>query len=169
MTSPTESNNSETSSEVLLRDIYNLPSLKTIGDQSWREHARCKGLSVDLFFPKKEDIKNSHVTVAKSRLICAGCPVRKECLHFAMDNIINHGLYGGVMPRERRGKDSKSFNGDLLFSQVLQDFKRLNNIKATAPLPTEMYSELAKAINKPLSVIKEMMKDPNTAVLKSGS
>lgn len=161
-------NGLETSSEVSLRDLYNLPSLKETGDQSWREKARCKGLSVDLFFPKKKDIKTNHLLVANSRLVCAGCPVRKECLQFAVDNVITHGMYGGVMPRDRRTGHLEFVNGEIPFTQVLTDFRRANSLGTKNPIPETMIPDLAKAINRTLSEVREMMKTPNTVLLTSG-
>lgn len=164
-----ELTDSETSSEILFRDIYNLPLLREPGDQSWRRNARCKGLSVDLFFPKKEDIKTNHVLIANARLVCAGCPVRRECLRFAIDNAITHGLYGGVMPRERRPWKIEFPNGEMPFTQVLTDFKRANSLPLGKPVPPYLYPELAKSINKPLEEIQEMVKAPDTFLLTSGS
>lgn len=163
------SSNSMTSSETSVHDIYNLPSLKMVGDQSWRTNARCRGLDVDLFFPRKEDVCAGHLMVASSRLICAGCPVRRECLQFAVDNVITHGMYGGTMPKDRRLGSMKFPNGDMPFTRVLADFKRAYSLTMNKPVPAEMYQELARAINKPLSEVKEMMKAPDTVVLKSGS
>lgn len=162
------SNASETSSEILFRDIYNLPSLNVVGDQSWRAKARCKGLSVDLFFPKRDDICASHLMVASSRLVCAGCSVRKECLNFAVENVITHGMYGGTMPKDRRIGSMKFPDGDMPFTRVIADFKRAHSISLSKPIPKSMYPELARAINKPLSTVIEMMKAPDQVTLVSG-
>ena len=34
--------------------------------------------------------------------MCAGCPVRQECLNDALDHFEKHGCWGGLAPRERR-------------------------------------------------------------------
>nr|WP_206345339.1 WhiB family transcriptional regulator [Streptomyces thermoviolaceus] len=34
--------------------------------------------------------------------VCADCPVRTECLAYALDNRIHHGVWGGMTERERR-------------------------------------------------------------------
>jgi len=35
--------------------------------------------------------------------ICKPCPVKGECLKFAMDENIEHGIYGGLTPTQRKG------------------------------------------------------------------
>jgi hypothetical protein len=35
-------------------------------------------------------------------VICAGCPVRQQCLAFALDTRQNHGVWGGMSEEERR-------------------------------------------------------------------
>lgn len=37
-----------------------------------------------------------------ARAICAGCPVKTECLDFALDGGDHHGVFGGTSERERR-------------------------------------------------------------------
>jgi WhiB family redox-sensing transcriptional regulator len=38
----------------------------------------------------------------RARTVCAGCPVRSECLAEALDNRIEWGVWGGMTERERR-------------------------------------------------------------------
>ncbi|KOV41956.1 WhiB family transcriptional regulator [Streptomyces sp. H036] len=38
----------------------------------------------------------------KAKAVCAGCPVRTECLAHALDHRIEHGIWGGMTERERR-------------------------------------------------------------------
>ena len=38
----------------------------------------------------------------KAKMVCAGCPVRTECLAEALDNQIEWGVWGGLTERERR-------------------------------------------------------------------
>lgn len=56
--------------------------------------AKCRGMQDDLF-PDGADQK-------RARSICAGCPVRVECLAEALDNRIEWGVWGGMTERERR-------------------------------------------------------------------
>ena len=37
-----------------------------------------------------------------AKVVCAGCPVRTECLSDALDNRVEFGVWGGMTERERR-------------------------------------------------------------------
>ena len=63
----------------------------------WRDLAACRGMDPDDFHPDKGHSR----TAANAKAVCAGCPVRSECLAFALDNDICDGIYGGLSPRER--------------------------------------------------------------------
>ena len=59
--------------------------------------AACKGQPVAVFFPDDE----AHADYTTARHICAGCPVRHDCLGFALKLNIGHGMFGGLTPRQR--------------------------------------------------------------------
>lgn len=62
----------------------------------WPERAACAEIGVELFFP--EDGMNA----PEAKQICAGCPVRRECLNDALEHNDLFGIFGGLAPRERR-------------------------------------------------------------------
>lgn len=64
----------------------------------WMADARCRGMDNDLFFPKVGD----GLAVAAMREFCGGCPVRAQCLEYAVVHSIEHGVWGGLSVRERR-------------------------------------------------------------------
>jgi WhiB family redox-sensing transcriptional regulator len=74
----------------------------------WRDIAACRGTSIDIWFapenamtPKQRSAaEKERVSLAKK--ICAGCPVREECLRYALDHDERHGILGGLTPGERR-------------------------------------------------------------------
>jgi WhiB family redox-sensing transcriptional regulator len=39
--------------------------------------------------------------VAEAKAVCAACPVRRECLAFALRTEQVHGIWGGTTPDER--------------------------------------------------------------------
>lgn len=62
----------------------------------WLAQAKCSGVDPDLFFPGRG------VDTKTPKAICAGCPVRAECLDHAMSRNEKHGIWGGTSERERR-------------------------------------------------------------------
>ena len=49
-----------------------------------------------------EFIQADGVGVDRARKICNGCPVLDTCLEYALDQRIEHGVWGGCSERERR-------------------------------------------------------------------
>ncbi len=87
---------------TLENPMIQLPGLKTWGTGGWRAHANCKGAPTDDFFPERGEGIDNSLPVARARMRCIPCPVRLECVKFALDNIITDGTYGGLPPKERR-------------------------------------------------------------------
>ena len=65
----------------------------------WATDAACAGADPALFYPT-EHAGASEIRAAKR--VCAGCPVRVECLHYAIDNGEAYGIWGGMTLKERR-------------------------------------------------------------------
>ena len=40
--------------------------------------------------------------IDEAKAVCGRCPVRTECLAFALERHIEHGIWGGTSPPERR-------------------------------------------------------------------
>jgi WhiB family transcriptional regulator, redox-sensing transcriptional regulator len=70
----------------------------------WQQRAACRGEdSVYFFAPsyfERRAEKNAREAVAKA--ICVRCPVRVECLEYALAIRENHGIWGGLNEMERR-------------------------------------------------------------------
>jgi WhiB family redox-sensing transcriptional regulator len=66
------------------------------GEYAWMLEARCRGASPTEFFP------SDGLGVESAQLVCALCPVRAQCLEYALVNHIEHGVWGGASERERR-------------------------------------------------------------------
>jgi len=67
-------------------------------DGSWRPRAACRTADPDLFFPGGADVPTATVRALE---ICAGCPVREECLAFAVETGQRAGIWGGHTEDER--------------------------------------------------------------------
>jgi WhiB family transcriptional regulator, redox-sensing transcriptional regulator len=65
-------------------------------NQTWRQHAACRGVDPEVFYPVNED----EADVAKA--ICNVCSVRQTCLEYALTNREREGVWGGATERERR-------------------------------------------------------------------
>ncbi|MHB1762639.1 MAG: WhiB family transcriptional regulator [Acidimicrobiales bacterium] len=65
---------------------------------SWADQGRCKGLDPDMFFPTRGA---DGATIAAAKAVCAECPVRSECLAWALRHE-KFGIWGGTSEKERR-------------------------------------------------------------------
>ena len=65
-------------------------------EHTWMLEARCREFDPASFFP------SDGVGVERARRICGECPVRMECLEYALEYRIDHGVWGGASERERR-------------------------------------------------------------------
>jgi WhiB family redox-sensing transcriptional regulator len=62
----------------------------------WSVHALCATSDPEMFFPPGDS------PAAGARQICAQCPVRRQCLAYAVAAGEPHGIWGGLDPDERR-------------------------------------------------------------------
>jgi WhiB family redox-sensing transcriptional regulator len=68
----------------------------------WQDDAACRGEDLVLFFgPHAERQPERDARERKAKAICAQCPVRSECLDYALSGPEKYGLYGGLNPDER--------------------------------------------------------------------
>lgn len=66
---------------------------------SWIEHGACRGTKdATLIFYGVDD--QPHDT-AKAKAICAACPVRRECLDYAINEGDHFGVWGGATDNQR--------------------------------------------------------------------
>jgi WhiB family transcriptional regulator, redox-sensing transcriptional regulator len=69
---------------------------------SWQDRAACRGMDVLLFFgPDDQADPEREIREAKAKAVCALCPVRTQCLDYALQNSIRHGIWGGLNEEER--------------------------------------------------------------------
>lgn len=68
----------------------------------WRSRAVCRGARAWLFFgPDGETLAERVRREASAKVICASCPVRVECLDYALARHVRHGIWGGLDEEER--------------------------------------------------------------------
>lgn len=76
-----------------------LPS--TWSNRDWRDGAACRSLGNQIFFPVGGE-PGAVAQVRQAKAICASCPVRFECLEFALQTAQEDGVWGGHTEDERR-------------------------------------------------------------------
>lgn len=89
-------------------------------DTTWRDRAACKGKQKLFFavacgdqYSKISRLRAESDPYAYARTICAECPVRRECLDFALNLARSgqqvDGMWGGLDERERRKIDGRAY------------------------------------------------------------
>lgn len=71
------------------------------GEQAWKDQGSCAGslrASEALFSSDRQ------TQVQAAREWCVPCPVRRECLDYAMANREEFGVWGGVVESRRRNR-----------------------------------------------------------------
>lgn len=67
----------------------------------WRHRAACREEDPELFFP----IGNTGpalLQIEEAKAVCRRCPVREECLQWALETGQDAGVWGGLSEDERR-------------------------------------------------------------------
>jgi WhiB family transcriptional regulator, redox-sensing transcriptional regulator len=73
----------------------------------WRGHAACRFADPELFFPVSAS-GPSLDQAERARAICVTCPVRRECLQFALATRQAYGVWGGMSEQERGAAASRA-------------------------------------------------------------
>lgn len=72
--------------------------LKTPADGEWRLRALCRDLpDPDVMMPDRSD----RAGIATAKALCADCPVKVDCLAWAVNHNERHGIWGGLTTAER--------------------------------------------------------------------
>jgi len=79
-----------------------VPSLAA--EPTWRADARCRHESAVHFFSPGhlERREEKHSRESAARALCGACPVRRQCLEYALVVQEPHGIWGGLTELERR-------------------------------------------------------------------
>lgn len=75
--------------------------------ENWRTHAACRDEDPDLFFPIGST-GPALVQTEDAKAVCRGCPVREQCLRWALENGQDAGVWGGLDETERRALKRRS-------------------------------------------------------------
>ena len=64
----------------------------------WTADAACSGAEPSVFFV------DHGRSGEEAKAICHGCPVRSECLDYALENRERFGIWGGMTEKQRRAE-----------------------------------------------------------------
>jgi len=67
---------------------------------NWRAESACLNTDPDVFFPVAVGTAAGKL-VTRALRICDGCPVKQQCLDYAMRSGEKDGIWGGTTPEER--------------------------------------------------------------------
>ena len=68
---------------------------------NWRMRAACIDEDPDLFFAVGAS-RRAGVEIEQAKSVCRRCPVRADCLSFAIETGQESGVWGGLSEHERR-------------------------------------------------------------------
>jgi WhiB family transcriptional regulator, redox-sensing transcriptional regulator len=74
--------------------MQTITSIDVTGE--WEDRAQCRTADTDTFFGA------GATQEYRAKVVCKSCPVRWECLAYALRHRVEHGVWGGLTDRERR-------------------------------------------------------------------
>ena len=66
----------------------------------WQDEALCAQTDPEAFYPEKGG------STVQAKRVCLACPVRSQCLSYALKHDERFGIWGGLSERERRKLDA---------------------------------------------------------------
>ncbi|MEE8601916.1 WhiB family transcriptional regulator [Euzebya tangerina] len=81
-----------------------LPLLAAAPTTDWQTHGLCRTIDSSIFFPPAQfEHKPERETREKrAKAICGECPVKAECIDWALTTKEPHGVWGGYSESERK-------------------------------------------------------------------
>jgi WhiB family transcriptional regulator, redox-sensing transcriptional regulator len=89
----------------------------------WESRAACHDLPIEWFFGTEPEhwrrrtdegaskSARTKAQTAQAKEVCGRCPVRAECLAWALDQRIEYGIFGGATEHERRQLLAQDLHG----------------------------------------------------------
>ena len=79
-----------------------------VGPPAWMAEGICATIDPDFWFPERGKWTQS----AEAQAICHTCPVREQCLDYAVEHKERWGVWGGVSSTKRRKMIAERFGPD---------------------------------------------------------
>jgi len=75
-------------------------------EETWKDRAKCWGKTTspatDFWFPDPEEPESVRTSkTQQAKIVCVTCPVKEECLRYAIEAGEVYGIWGGKTNRER--------------------------------------------------------------------
>ena len=70
-------------------------------NEPWRLRASCRTEPTESFFPEREGGRGTQLA-AEAQAVCHTCPVRQQCLDYALSDAAIFGIWGGTTDQDRR-------------------------------------------------------------------
>lgn len=80
--------------------------LAVIEFPEWMERGLCAQTDPEAFYPDKGG------STRAAKTVCVGCPVRGECLDYALARDERFGIWGGTSERQRRALKAELAGGE---------------------------------------------------------
>lgn len=81
-------------------------STQHVRPDDFRHRAACRSVEAEVFFPTAVRGREAERQVSAAKAVCAGCPVRAECLTWAISHLPD-GIAGGMTEDERRREQAR--------------------------------------------------------------
>lgn len=105
-----------TPSFAMAREVLDL--IGDFPDREITEQVACTPEEAELFYPVSE---YDEQTITAARRICGRCPVRAACAAFALRTGEDEGIWGGLLPSERRAlRQSQPDTGEFISDEGVQ-------------------------------------------------
>jgi WhiB family redox-sensing transcriptional regulator len=76
--------------------------MTTAEQYDWMTDAACIEIGTEAFFPAPVSSGPNRAATKATRICHEQCPVKTDCLQYALTNGLEHGIFGGLTARERR-------------------------------------------------------------------
>ena len=104
-------------------------------DYTWRRSALCRDTDPELFFPIGTT-GQALLQISRAKEVCCECPVKFECLDFAMETNQDTGIWGGTSEEERR-QMRREAAARARAARISTNNSGPGDVVAASPLPAE--------------------------------